>query len=59
MEMTNNVQKYVKELVKRADVPEDVKNALAGAESKGEAKRIWKEHIQNTGAKKGAWLDGE
>ena len=57
--MTNNVQKYVKELVKRADVPEEVKNALAGAESKGEAKRIWKEHIQNTGAKKGAWLDSE
>jgi len=57
--MTNNVQKYVKELVKRADVPEEVKNALASAESKGEAKRIWKEHIQTTGAKKGEWLDGE
>ena len=57
--MTNNVQKYVKELVKRADVPEEVKNALACAESKGEAKRIWKEHIQTTGAKKGEWLDGE
>lgn len=57
--MTNNVQKYVKELVKRADVPEEVKNAFTGAESKGEAKRIWKEHIQTTGAKKGEWLDGE
>jgi ribosomal protein L19E len=56
--MANSTERYIKDLLKRTDVPAEVKDALSKANTKGEAQRIWKEHARKAGTKKGAWLDG-
>lgn len=56
--MEKIVAKYIRDLKSRAGIPEVVLAEMSEAKSKGEAKRIWKEHMQTTGAKKGGWADG-
>ena len=51
-------KKWIRELKSRNDVPEEVLNQLESVETKGEAKRIWKEHQKKT-ARKGEWREGK